>query len=300
MKSRKNLVVIALGGNSLLRAREKFSIHNEIEHVRNACLMISRISKMGHRIVITHGNGPQVGEILLRQKQSKNLPPLPLDVCVAQTQGEIGYIIQRELMPLVKKPVVTILTQVVVNRKDPAFKNPTKFIGPFFQKKQPGMKRDSNRGYRKVVPSPEPLEIVETGEIRRLIDEDFIVIACGGGGIPVFRTKTGFEGVEAVIDKDLASERLATSLGAETLLILTDVPFVYRDYGTKSQEPLRKLSISDALSLYNSGQFPPGSMGPKMLASIRFIKNGGSRSIITSPEKAVDALKGKTGTEIVY
>jgi carbamate kinase len=243
---------------------------------------------------------------------------MPLDVCGAQTQGELGYIIQRALRPLLRKkasgrqskekPVITLITQTVVSRKDPAFRNPAKFIGPFFPKKEPGLQKDSNRGYRKVVPSPEPIGIVEAKEIRRLVKEGFVVIACGGGGIPVFRTRSGYEGAEAVVDKDLASERLATSLGADILLMLTDVDSAYLDYGTS--KPLRKLSLKKAESLYRQGQFPPGSMGPKILASIRFLKYGGvkpegvsgrlpsKRAIITSPEKALLALKGKAGTTI--
>jgi len=206
--------------------------------------------------------------------------------------------LQRTLRSILNKPVITVLTQTVVDRKDPAFRNPTKFIGPFFPKSGPGLKKDSNRGYRKVVPSPDPIEIVESREIRKLADDGFLVIACGGGGIPVFRKGNALSGAEAVIDKDLASERLATSLRADTLLILTDVDCVYRDYGFPRQKPLRKLSLVEVEKLYKEGQFPPGSMGPKILAATRFIRHGGSRAIITSPEKALLALKGKAGTEI--
>jgi carbamate kinase len=206
--------------------------------------------------------------------------------------------LQTSLRPLVRKPVIAVVTQAVVDRKDPAFRNPSKFIGPFFPKPGPGLRKDSNRGYRKVVPSPDPKEIVESGEIGRLAGEGFIVIACGGGGIPVFRTRNGFRGAEAVIDKDLASERLATSLHAQTLLILTDVDCAYMDYGTRKKKALRKLPLKEAEALYKSGQFPPGSMGPKILAATRFIRHGGKRAIITSPEKAVLALRGKAGTEI--
>lgn len=270
-----------------------------MENVHSACLQIKNISQLGYSVVLTHGNGPQVGDILLQQHCARDkVPELPLDVCGAQTQGEIGYILQRSLRSLVRKPVITVLTQTVVNRKDPAFKNPSKFVGPFFSKPGPGLRKDSNRGYRKVVPSPEPLGIVEVKEIKRLVQDGFIVIACGGGGIPVFKTPRGYSGAEAVIDKDLASERLATSLRASILLILTDVDCVYRDFGTPKQKPLRSLTVQEAESLYKQGQFPPGSMGPKIMASIRFLKHGGSRAIITSPEKAVLALKGKAGTEI--
>ena len=295
----EHLVVIALGGNALLKSGKKFTEEQELRNAREACLHIRDISRLGYRLVLTHGNGPQVGDILLQQHCARGkVPEMSLDVCGAQTQGEIGYILQSSLRPLVRKPVITVITQAIVDPKDPAFRDPSKFIGPFFPKPGPGLKKDSNRGYRKVVPSPDPKEIVEYREIKRLVSEGFIVIACGGGGIPIFKTPQGFRGAEAVIDKDLASERLATSLGAHTLLILTDVNCAYKDYGTRRQKPLGKLSLEQAESLYKQDQFPPGSMGPKVLASIRFLKHGGKRAIITSPEKAVLALKGKAGTEI--
>lgn len=311
VSSRKgNLVVIALGGNALLRfrreggraafkPRNQFTEEQELRNAREACRHVKEISSLGYRMVLTHGNGPQVGDILLQQHMARGkVSEMSLDVCGAQTQGEIGYILQSSLRPMVRKPVITVLTQTIVDKKDPAFRNPSKFIGPFFPEPGPGLKKDSNRGYRKVVPSPDPKGIVESREIQKLVNEGFIVIACGGGGIPVFKTKHGYLGAEAVIDKDLASERLATSLHAEILLILTDVECAYRDYGTPRQKPLHKLSLKAAESLYKEGQFPPGSMGPKILASIRFIRHGGKRAIITSPGKAVLALKGMAGTEI--
>jgi carbamate kinase len=292
-------VVIALGGNALLKSGKKFTEEQELRNAREACRHVKEISRLGYKIVLTHGNGPQVGDILLQQHCARGrVPEMSLDVCGAQTQGEIGYMLQSSLRPLVRKPVITVLTQVIVDRKDPAFSNPSKFIGPFFPKPGPGLKKDSNRGYRKVVPSPDPKEIVEYKEIQKLVGEGFIVIACGGGGIPVFKTPHGYLGAEAVIDKDLASERLATSLRAETLLILTDVECAYQDYGTKKQKPLRILSLKEVERLYKQDQFPPGSMGPKILAATRFIRHGGKRAIITSPGKAVLALKGKAGTEI--
>ena len=292
-------LVIALGGNALLKSGKKFTEEQELRNAREACLHIRDISRLGYRMVLTHGNGPQVGDILLQQHCARSrVPEMSLDVCGAQTQGEIGYMLQSALRPLMRKPVITVLTQVIVDRNDPAFRNPSKFIGPFFPKPGPGLKKDSNRGYRKVVPSPEPKEIVEYREIKKLSQEGFIVIACGGWGIPVFKTSHGYAGAEAVIDKDLASERLATSLKAETLLILTDVEYAYQDYGTRKQKPLKRISLKEAEKLYKQDQFPPGSMGPKILAATRFIRHGGKRAIITSPEKAVLALKGKAGTEI--
>jgi carbamate kinase len=293
-------IVIALGGNTLLRAKEKFSIHQEIEHVEESCGVIRKIIGSGYRVVLTHGNGPQVGDILLQQRLSKKMvPPMPLDVCGAQTQGEIGYLLQRSLKNVMKrKPVITVVTQVLVNRKDPAFRNPTKFIGPFFKRPAPGLKKDSDRGYRRVVPSPDPRRVIEAGEIRRLVREGFIVVACGGGGIPVFRKSGRLEGAEAVVDKDLASERLASEIGAETLLILTDVDGVYLNYGRPSQRMLDEVGTAEIEKYMRQGHFPPGSMGPKMQAALRFLRHGGRRVVITSPKLALKALQGRAGTTV--
>jgi carbamate kinase len=295
----KETVVIALGGNTLLKAKEKFSIHQEVEHIEEACKEIKKIVGMGYRIVITHGNGPQVGDILLQQKAaSKIVPPMPLDVCGAQTQGEIGYLLQRSLGNILKKPVITIVTQTLVSEKDPAFKNPTKFVGPFFKRPGKGLKKDSDRGYRRVVPSPDPKKIIEAGEIKRLLNEGFIVIACGGGGVPVVRKPKGLEGVEAVIDKDLASERLASEIGADTLLILTDVDGVYVNYGRPSERMLDEAGLAEIEKYANQGYFPPGSMGPKIQAAVRFLQHGGKRVVITSPKFALKALQSGGGTTI--
>jgi carbamate kinase len=297
--AKDRIMVIALGGNTLLRAGEKFSIHQESRHVEEACRKISRIMGLGYRVVITHGNGPQVGDILLQQKlASRIVPPMPLDVCGAQTQGEIGYLLQRSLGNMTGKPVITVVTQVLVSGRDPAFRNPAKFIGPFFRKPGPGMRKDSNRGYRKVVPSPDPERIIEAGEIRKLVSEGFTVIACGGGGIPVVRKPGGLAGAEAVIDKDLAAERLATGIGADTLLILTDVDGVYLDYGKPSQRMLKEAGPADVRRYMGQGHFPPGSMGPKVMAAMRFIEHGGSRAVITSAGSAMKALRGRAGTTI--
>jgi carbamate kinase len=301
----RETIVIALGGNTLLSARERFSIHHEIEHVEESCRTIARIAGEGYRVVLTHGNGPQVGDIMLQQEIARDrVPPMPLDVCGAQTQGELGYLLQRTLRKLLPtKNIVTVVTQVVVDPRDPAFRSPSKFIGPFYKAKPhpaPGRvyRRDSDRGFRRVVPSPEPLQIVEKREIRKLVDQGFMVIACGGGGIPVKATSSGLEGMEAVIDKDLAAERLATALGARTLLMITDVERVALNYGDPLQKDLDSMTVKEAEQYMKEGHFPPGSMGPKVTASIRFIKHGGRRVIITSREKALQALKGKGGTVI--
>ncbi len=301
----RETVVIAIGGNSILSAREKFSIHQETEHVKESCSRIAEIVQAGYKVVLTHGNGPQVGDILLQQEIAKDrVPQMPLDVCGAQTQGELGYLLQRTLGGMLPgKRVFTMVTQVVVNPRDPGFRKPSKFIGPFYKSMPRSSggrvyRRDSDRGFRRVVPSPEPLEIVEKAEIRKLVSQGFLVIACGGGGIPVFRTKSGIEGAEAVIDKDLAAVRLAMVVGASTLLMITDVDRVALNYRTPRQRDLDSVTLREAETHMKEGHFPPGSMGPKIEAAIRFIKRGGKRVIITSRELALPALKGEGGTAI--
>lgn len=296
---KKETIVIALGGNTLLRANEKFSIHQEVRHIEEAVKEVKKIIDSGYRVVLTHGNGPQVGDILLQQKLSKKVvPPMPLDVCGAQTQGEIGYLLQRSIGNVIKKPSLTIVTQTLVNEKDDAFRNPTKFIGPFFDRSGPDLKKDSNRGFRRVVPSPDPKKIIESREIKKLVNDGYIVIASGGGGIPVVRTKGRLEGIEAVVDKDLAAEKLASDIGASTLLILTDVDGVYLNYGRPSQKILDDVTPNDMKKYMAQGHFPAGSMKPKIRAAIRFLENGGKKVVITSTELAVKALEGKAGTTI--
>jgi carbamate kinase len=298
-------IVIALGGNSLLSARERFSIHQEIEHVEESCMRIARVARAGYRVVLTHGNGPQVGDILLQQEMARDrVPPMPLDVCGAQTQGELGYLLQRTLRKMLPgRRIATVVTQVVVDPRDQAFRRPSKFIGPFLRKRPhpaPGRlyRRDSGRGFRRVVPSPKPLEIVERREIRRLVDQGFLVIACGGGGIPVIRKGPGLEGTEAVIDKDFTAVLLALAVKARTILMVTDVERVSLSYGTPNQKDLDRLTLSEAVQYLREGHFPPGSMGPKIEAAISFINHGGKRVIITSREGALPALRGVAGTTI--
>jgi len=293
-------IVIALGGNTLLSAKEKFSIHEEVENVEESCKQIARIIKAGNRIVLTHGNGPQVGDILLQQEMAKSVaPPMPLDVCGAQSQGEIGYLLQRSLRNVIPGiSTVSLVTQTIVDPRDPAFRHPTKFIGPFYKTSGKGRKKDSDRGFRRVVPSPEPKEIVEFREIKKLVSSGAVVICSGGGGIPVIKKGRFLRGIEAVIDKDLAAERLATSLRASTLIMLTDVDEVCLNYSSPNEEKLRFLNLKDAQKYLKEGHFPDGNMGPKIEASIRFLKHSGKRVIITSPEKAVKALEGKAGTTI--
>jgi len=309
-------IVIALGGNALWSS-DGGGAKGQLEVIERSCQKIAQIIKGGARVVLTHGNGPQVGELLIQQEQAREFAaPRPLDVCVAMTQGEIGYLLQQSLRRALRAcgleiPVVTLITQVVVDPRDPAFEEPTKPIGPFYSESEAEdlrrMKgyvlkrvRGGERPYRRVVPSPRPLRIVEEGCIRELVEAGQVVIACGGGGVPVIWRDGRLEGVEAVIDKDLASERLATALEARTLLILTDVERVALHYGTPEQIDLDRLSLKEAKRYLAEGEFPPGSMGPKIEAAIRFLENGGERVIIASLERAQEALAGRAGTEIAF
>jgi len=310
------LVVVALGGNAIQKNNKERDAESQMKNVRMTAKYLAEMIENGVNLVITHGNGPQVGDILLRNEiAASSVPPMPLDVCGAESQGMIGYWIQQALQVELKRrgidrPVATIITQVLVDENDPAFKNPTKFIGPSYTEeeakklmKEKGyvMKYDVGRkGWRRVVPSPDPKEILEIKAIKKLIDAGVIVIAVGGGGIPVIRTKDGdLKGVEAVIDKDLATERLASQLNAEKMVILTGVEKVCLNFSKPDAKALDVITVSEAEKYYKEGHFPLGSMGPKILASIRFVRNTGNVAIISSLEKAIDALKGKTGTRII-
>jgi carbamate kinase len=307
-------VVIALGGNALIKRGQKGTSEEQFETTMKSVRDIVRMIKEGWDVVITHGNGPQVGSILLQQDVAKGaVPPMPLDVCVAQSQGQIGYMIQQCMLNSletsnIKRNVASVITQVIVDEKDPAFENPTKPVGPVYRYdeallrlKEGYILTQQRGGWRIVVPSPDPISIVEAEAIKKLIDDNVIVIAAGGGGIPVVKGKKGMkiEGREAVIDKDLASERLATEIGADVLLILTDVDAVYLDYGSENERKLGKVTLKEVEKYYREGQFPPGSMGPKILAAIRFLHNGGKMAIISSIGNAWNAINGKAGTRIV-
>jgi len=305
-------VVVALGGNALIKRDQKGTSEEQFETTMHSVSDIVKMIENGWEVVITHGNGPQVGSILLQQDVAKSVaPPMPLDVCVAQSQGQIGYMIQQCLLASlshrgVEKEVAAMITQVLVDENDPAFENPTKPVGPVYRYdeallrlKEGYIMSRQKGGWRIVVPSPDPISIIESEAIKKLIDSGIIVIAVGGGGIPVVNGKKGMEGREAVIDKDLASERLASEIGADVLLILTDVDAVYLNYGSENQKKLEKVGLEEIEDYYRQGQFPPGSMGPKILAAIRFLENGGKKAIISSIEHAWDALEGKAGTQIV-
>jgi carbamate kinase len=308
------LILVAIGGNSLIRATERGTIAEQRANARRTAIHLTRLIRRGYRVVLTHGNGPQVGAHLLRSEAAADqTPPLPLDVCDAATQGEIGYVLAQALRESLHEsglstPIAAIMTQIVVDERDAAFENPAKPIGPFYdadesrrRERELGwtMIEDAQRGFRRVVPSPEPLEIVEIDAIRRLMDSGFLVIAAGGGGIPVARRDGRLTGVEAVIDKDRASALLARQLGVPTLLISTDVPHVFLNYRQPDQTPLGRLTAAEARRHLDDGHFAPGSMRPKIEAALRFLAGGGQQVIITSPEGMLDALAGSAGTRIV-
>jgi len=309
-------IVIALGGNAIKQWDQKGSAEEQFKNVRKSCSHIVRLIKKGFQVVVTHGNGPQVGNLLIQQEAgSSEVPPQPIDLCGAMTQGQIGYMMQQALLNELKdarldRNVVTLITQVMVDREDPGFRNPTKPVGPFYTKaqkeqyeKQTGhvFKKITMQGerYRRVVPSPDPLRILEAKMIKGLFESGVIVIASGGGGIPVILDGKGhISGLEAVIDKDLAGEKLAESVGADIFMILTDVDKVYLHFGEKRQRGLNRLTLDQAKQYLRDGYFPSGSMGPKVEACIRFIEYGGERSIITSLDNAFEALDRKEGTQI--
>ena len=305
---------IAIGGNSLIKDKEHQTVRDQFASTDETCVQIAEIIKQGWRVVITHGNGPQVGFILLRSELASNvLHAVPLDSCGADTQGALGYMIQQLLRNRLRQvgsdiPVVTVVTQVIVDADDPAFRSPTKPIGPFYDEDRArryereqgwAIVEDAGRGWRRVVASPIPREIVELQAIRTLLETGFVVIGVGGGGIPVVRDEQGdLRGVEAVIDKDYASSLLAVGLKADLLLISTAVEKVYLNYGRPDERPLDRLTVAEAREYQEEGHFPPGSMGPKIEAVIQFLEQGGKEALITSPENLARALRGETGTRI--
>ena len=307
-------IVIALGGNALQDAKGPATADAQLEVVKKTCGYIAEIVKRGHEIAIVHGNGPQVGRILLASETARETTPaMPFDVCGAMSQGYIGYHIQQGMKPALAGigrgdiPVVTLVTQMVVDKDDPGFKNPTKPIGPFYSEQEAKemeakgytMKEDAGRGFRRVVASPIPTEIYEIDSVNRLWDST-IVITCGGGGIPVIKNDNGeLEGVAAVIDKDFAAELLAEKTGADVLMILTEVDRVAINFNKPDQKDLAEMTVAEAEKYCEEGHFAPGSMLPKVQAAIKFAKaNPGKKAIITSLYSAVDALDGKTGTVI--
>ena len=304
-------IVLALGGNALIKEGQKGTIREQYANAYEALKYVAELIKQGYKIAITHGNGPQVGAIIIRSESSLDQTyDIPLSVAVAQSQGEIGLIITQTLRNElisngINREVATILSHVVCDKNDPSLKNPTKPIGPFyktpsiFRKRGISFVEDSGRGYRRVVPSPIPLDIVEKKTIKILVDRGVIVVAVGGGGIPVYVTSKGkIESIQGVVDKDLASYVLADCVKADQLIILTDVEKVALNFNKPDEKWLDHMSLEEAKKYFTEGHFPPGSMGPKIKSAIKFLENGGKSVIITSIYKLPDAMEGKTGTHI--
>jgi len=311
----KKIAVVALGGNALLRGNEIGTIQQQEKNTYDTFIHLLTLLKDGYELVITHGNGPQVGNIMLRNEagyKEYKIPQMPLDICVADSQGGIGYMIERQIKNIlrenkIRKNVVTIVTQVLVDKNDPAFNEPTKPVGRFYLKEEAELlsragglifKEDPRkRGWRRVVPSPDPVDILNKKVIRDLVKRGNIVIAAGGGGVPVYKDdKKNLVGVEAVIDKDLASSLLAIEIGADAFFILTDVPNVYLNFHKPNQQKLEKITVQEAEKYMEAGEFADGSMGPKILSAIQFVKNGGKETIIT---ESTQLTNPDCGTRIV-
>ncbi|ASA78088.1 carbamate kinase [Thermococcus sp. 5-4] len=310
-------VVIALGGNAILQRGQKGTYEEQMANVMKTAKQIVDIILDGdYEVVITHGNGPQVGALLLHMdagQATHGIPAQPMDVAGAMTQGQIGYMIQQAIRNELKrrgidKPVATIVTQTIVDKNDPAFQHPSKPVGPFYDEetakklaKEKGwvVIEDSGRGWRRVVPSPDPKGHVEAPVIVDLVEKGFIVVASGGGGVPVIEEDGQLKGVEAVIDKDLAGERLAEEVNADIFMILTDVNGAAINFGKPDEKWLERVTVEELRKYYEEGHFKKGSMGPKVLAAMRFVEWGGERAVIAALDRAVEALEGKTGTQVI-
>lgn len=299
-------VVIALGGNTLLGEHGPWTIAEQRTVIEKTAKSVAAAIHAGYRVVLTHGNGPQVGNLLLQQESAPDTPQLPLDVLVAETQAQIGYLLQQALDNELSggTDFITVVTQAVVDPMDPAFEQPTKPIGPFYTETEARAKSfetqkvaSGDRPYRRVVSSPDPMEIVEADEIDRLVERGDLVICCGGGGVPVVREE-GLRGVEAVVDKDRATRVLASELGASRLVILTDVEFAYVDFGEPDQRPLRDVPPDELQTHLENGEFGAGSMQPKVEACLQFVEAGGELAAITSPDYLETALEGRAGTRV--
>ena len=306
-------IVIALGGNALLQKGERGTAKEQFKNAMRTAEKIADLVEIGYDIVLTHGNGPQVGALLIQNDCAKDtVPAMPLDVLNAETQGQIGYFIQNSLKNVllergIDRKVATIVTQVVVRENDPAFKNPSKFVGPYYKEEEAKklmeekgwmMKPDPRGGWRRVVPSPEPIDIVEKDVVLSMLEQGIIPITVGGGGIPVVKRGNKYYGVEAVIDKDLASALVAKLVKADMFIILTDVEHVMLNYGTENETPLKKVSVEELKKYYEEGHFPPGSMGPKVRAMIKFLNDGGKVGVIAHLNKLLEAVELKSGTII--
>jgi carbamate kinase len=303
-------IVVAVGGNALIRAGQQGTWPEQLANVREIAASVLQLRGLGHEVVLTHGNGPHVGALLLQNKLGEaEAEPLPLDALIAMTQGWIGYLLESsfaELDPGV--PIAVLLTRVLVDRDDPAFHAPDKPVGPFYDEAEARRRADvlgwdvaadAGRGWRRVVPSPHPLQVLGERHVRALLEQGSVVIACGGGGIPVADQDSKVVGVAGVIDKDRCSARLAADIGADVLVLLTGVPRVALDFGTRWERELSRLTVSDALRGLEEGDFPAGSMGPKIESAGRFVAESGGRALVTSADRLVDAVRGGDGTWIV-
>lgn len=306
MGQKKN-IVIALGGNALIKKGQQGTASEQLENLHVPVRQIAALVD-DYNIVITHGNGPQVGNLLLQQEATDKVPKMPLEILVAQTQGQIGYMIESVMDEALMErgiefhPLVSLISYVVVDEKDPAFQNPTKPIGPYFSAEEAAALEyptiETTRGYRRVVASPYPVTIIEKNEVKQLIQQDFIVICCGGGGIPVVRNGRAFQGVDAVIDKDLASSVLAVEAGADLLVIATDVAGVMENFNTPDERLIDRMSPAEAETFLQNDKNGTGSMAPKVTAAMNFVRRTGKRAVITSVEKITEAINGEAGTKI--
>ncbi|MCP4603936.1 MAG: carbamate kinase [Proteobacteria bacterium] len=315
LKKEKPIVLVALGGHAFMKRGEKATVENQERNAAFICQKLLDLVERDYRLVISHGNGPQVGNLLLlNETGDKSVPKMPLDVLVAQTEGSLGYFMQQAMLNelhrrKIQRYVVTVVCQVLVDPEDEAFKKPAKPIGPFLSQEEAEKRQnqldwkiveDAGRGWRRLVPSPKPTKVIQRHMIRESAEAGYIVIAAGGGGIPIIKKSDGlYEGTEAVIDKDLTSSILATQIGAEILIILTEVPYIYTDFGNPEQQEISAITAEQLQDLHDSGEFPQGSMGPKVEAIIGFLERGGKRAIVTDPNTLPDALLGRGGTHII-
>jgi carbamate kinase len=311
---KRKIALIAFGGNAILPKTQRGLQSEQIKNAQKAAQLMVHVVKKGYDLIVVHGNGPQVGNLLIQMEESiTKVPPFSLEVCDAMTEGSMGFMLEKAIVNelrknSVDKDVATLITQVVVDREDPAFENPIKPVGPFYTKYRAQMLRrekkwamieDSGRGYRKVVPSPAPIDVIPKRIIRELVHSGKIVIALGGGGVPVIINGRGlFEGVEAVIDKDYAASLVAREVKADLFIILTNVDRVYLNYATPDEEPIGVMTVKQAVEHLSQGQFPPGSMGPKIKAAIEYIQGGGKEVLITSANHLKASLINRSGTKI--
>lgn len=312
---KRPIVMVAMGGHAFMKEGQKGTVDEHNHNAAEICERLMVLVERGYNVVITHGNGPQVGHQLIKNELTHDeVPSWPMDVLVAETEGSLGYILQQALLNQlrnrkIERYVVAVICQVLVDPADPAFSRPTKPIGPFMtqeeaQARHQGLgwviQEDKVRGWRRVVPSPEPRRVIQRWMIRDSVRQGHIVIACGGGGVPIVKSASGdYEGVEAVLDKDLTASLLATEVGAEFFIVLSDVPNVYLHYGTEKEHALNAVTLEEVERYIDEGHFPPGSMGPKVDSIRRFLRAGGKRALITSPLSLPDAMEGRAGTHFV-